>query len=418
MQIKDEFYGNVLKMFTGTVGAYMFWALAMLVVGRLYAPEYFGGGQLFVSAASFLATMATGRYETAITIPRFRFRAIHLVLFSMALSILFAAIFALLLLICSDLVSRLVVGVPAGHLLLVPCYMMELCFFVLFYAWMIRTKKYAAAAKGLILFPLSYLAFCLIFYYVETSWHKLVMAILLARGIEVLYYGYYLYRDMRRYAGRISWRHVLRQGKAYADFPKYQLPGGFIDSAQGNGIPFLITAFWGLETTGHYSMATQVLAAPAGLLAKAVGDVFRQEGARLYGKYKACGAFYRKNLYLSIAYSVLVCVTAYIAAPVVLPTILGARWAMAGEYVRWLLPMTCMALAISQVNHIYIIARQQKRYLGIQIMLFLASVVGLGGAGWYGCSAGEALIFWGVLTIPISIFSVYGGWRIANGVRK
>ena len=121
-------------------------------------------------------------------------------------------------------------------------------------------------------------------------------------------------------------------------------------------------------------MAEQVLAAPAGLLAKAVGDVFRQEGARLYGKYKACGAFYRKNLYLSVAYSVLVCVVAYIAAPIVLPTILGVRWAMAGEYVRWLIPVTFMALAISQVNYIYIIARQQKKYLGIQILKFLARV--------------------------------------------
>ena len=198
-----------------------------------------------------MATIATGRYETAITIPRFHFCAIHLVLFSMTLSIVFTTFFTLLLLIWSDLVAQFVVGVPAGHLLLVPCYTMELCFFVLFYAWMIRTKKYVAAAKGLILFPLCYLAFCFIFYYIETSWHKLVMAILLARGIEVLYYGYYLCQDMKRYVGRISWRHVLRQGKAYADFPKYQLLGGFVDSAKGNGIPFLITAFWGIETTGH-----------------------------------------------------------------------------------------------------------------------------------------------------------------------
>lgn len=42
--MKDSFYTNVLKMFMGTTGAYIFWALAMLIVGRFYTPEYFGGG--------------------------------------------------------------------------------------------------------------------------------------------------------------------------------------------------------------------------------------------------------------------------------------------------------------------------------------------------------------------------------------
>ena len=410
----DAFYTSILKVFTGTIGAYGFWALAVLVVGRLYPPEYIGGWQLFISAANIFAVVATGRYEVALTIPRFHFQALQLLLFSGVLSLSCAAGGLLLLLGFSNAIIEFT-EIPSEICFLVPVYMLSLCFYMLFYGWMIRAGRYAVASKGLALFPLGYLVFCVALQPMEIAVHKLVVAVLLARLVEVLYYGYYLYSDIKRYIPKNSWQSVLRRGKEYMDFPKYMLFGSFVDMASIHVVPFLITSFWGLEETGYYAMAAQILSAPAGLIAKSVGDVFRQEGSRLYGAYRECGVLFRKSLQLCASYSAIICICAYAFVPVVVSMFLGGKWDVAGQYVRWMLPMTFMTLTASPHSNMYIIARRQKDYLKIQALILFSSIVGLGACGWMGKQIGTALLVWGVLSMAVSGISIYGGWRIAKG---
>ncbi len=415
--MKDSFYTNVLKMFMGTTGAYIFWALAMLVVGRLYTPEYFGGGQLFISAASMLSAVATGRYEKALMLPQFRLRAMQIFLFSAILSVSCTA-GAFLVLVCFPSFFVGLTGIAAENIVFLPFYTLEICVYVLFYAWMVRTKQYAAAARGLVLFPVSYLAFCVALYPAEMHWHKLILAFILARGVEILYFGWYLYRDMKADARRISIQGAMDAGREYVDFPKYVLTGSFVEEAAVHVVPFLVSAFWGLEATGYYAMAMQVLAAPTGLIAKAVRDVFMQEGARLYAKYKECKAFYRKNLRLCLIYSAVVCSAVYICVPILLPLVLGEKWNVAGQYVQWMVPLTFGMLVAMPLLDMYSIARRQKKYLLMQTAFLGSSVLGIGVAGKLEGSIEAALLSWGMLSIFVSCASVYGGWKIATGVTR
>ena len=412
--VKDEFYANVLRMFTGTVGSHILWALSMLAVARLYTPEYFGEGQLFISAASIAAVLATGRYEMAIVIPRYQFQALSLLLFSTILSGIGAVLFFLLLLVFPEEFVR-IIGVASDSPFFLPIYMLELCLYVLFYAWLVRTKKYTLVAKGTMLFPLIYLVLCVSFHFVWLPMHKLILATMLARGGQLFYYGHFLYEDIKAQSRKISFQGIIRQGKAFADFPKFMLIGDFIDTAKSHTIPFFLTAFWGEAATGFYAMAAQVLAAPAALIAKSVGDVFRQEGSRLYAKYHECKAFYRKNLKLCMGYAAIICIAAYVVIPAVFPVVLGKKWELAGQYAQLMLPMTFFTLIASPLSSMYIVARKQNIYLRIQIAFLLSVIMGIGVAGWMGSNVETALMLWGLLMIIVSSISVYGGGKIARG---
>lgn len=412
---KDEFLSNVLKMFTGTAGSHVLWAVSMLAVARMYAPEYFGEGQLFISAASILSVIATGRYEQAIVVPCYRFQAMNLLLFSLALSLFGVVLMFPVLLIFSDAILR-VTGISAENLLLLPVYVLELCLYALFYAWLLREKRFATLAKGLMLFPAVYLGFCTMFHFIWIPVHKLVLATILARGMEILYFGCFLREYSGQYFRRFSWKGVWTTGKVYVDFPKYMLVGSFVDSARQHAVPFLISAFWGMTATGYYSMAMQVLAAPAGLIAKSVGSVFQQEASRLYGKYRECRAFYEKNLKICIGYSAFICICAYIAIPTIVPVLMGEKWNIAGHYVHLLLPMTFVTLVSSPLSVMYIIARCQRSYLKIQTANFLGSVVILGLAGRLGGSIELALLAWGAVVMIVSGIGIYGGRKIAKGL--
>ena len=170
-------------------------------------------------------------------------------------------------------------------------------------------------------------------------------------------------------------------------------------------------------------MATKDLAAHdgliaksvGGLIAKSVGDVFQQEGARLYGRYKECKAFYRKNLRLCAVYSAVICICAYAAVPTIVPLFLGRRWIVAGYYVQLMLPMTFVTLIASPLSSMYIIARKQKTYLGIQTAKFFGSAISLYFVGRMGYGIEMALLIWGITVMIVSGIGVYGGKKIAEG---
>ena len=158
---------------------------------------------------------------------------------------------------------------------------------------------------------------------------------------------YHLLDEIHPYCKKITLPGLLRSGNEYRDFPKYLMLGGFVDTAKGHIVPFLITAFWGTIATGFYSLATQCLAAPAGLIAKSVGDVFRQEASMLYGKYRECEKFYRKNLRVCALYSGIICGIIFVLTPLIIPVVFGNQWEKAGAYIQVMLPMTAMSLISS-----------------------------------------------------------------------
>lgn len=385
----------------------------MMVAARLYTAEEIGEEQLFLSAASMLETWAYGRYDKAIAIPKEQFQAVRLVLFSVLLSLGSGTLILLFLAALRDSFSWFA-GISGGSLFLLPLFVVEISLYMIFYAWLVRTKNYAVASKGLALFPAVYLFLCVVLHFVPISVQKLILALVLARGAEVLYYMRQLYRDMHAYKSRVSLKEVLRSGKEYADFPKYVLPGKFLESLAADGVPFLLNAFWGTTATGYYAMAMRAFSSPTGLIQKAVGDVFWQESSRLYGQYPACILLYRKTLLLCLKISIVVCVCAYLVAPEAFSLFFGENWSVSGIYMRRMLPMMfLMFIAVPLVN-MYIVARRQCAFLGIQAMYFLSSMIGVGLVGWSGGDMETALTAWGVLSVVVSVLSIYGGKRLAE----
>ncbi|TYZ29116.1 lipopolysaccharide biosynthesis protein [Selenomonas caprae] len=412
--MKEKIYANILKVFMGSAGAQGLWVLSMLIVSRLYTVEDLGIQQLFISGASLLASIATGRYELAITLPRYRFQAANLLIFAGALSV-FGSLLIFIGIIVFNEEMIAASGLKKLDVIFMPLYAIEICWYMLSYAWLVREEKYAIASKGLILFPTGYLIMCIGLSGIKMPLSSLVLSILLARGFEILYYAHHIINDLHQYSGKLSLTGIVKLGNEYIDFPKYLMLGGFVDTAKNQVIPFLVAAFWGTIATGYYSLATQCLAAPAGLIAKSVGDVFRQEASSLYRKYHECEMLYRKTLRCCALYSCIICGLLFVLSPVIIPILFGNQWEEAGRYIQVLLPMTALGLISSPLSNVYIIARQQKKYIYIQFLGFVSSAIGIGVSGYSGFDIEIALIAWGILSIGVGSISIYGGIVVSRG---
>ena len=85
---KSEFARNVLTLMTGTTIAQAIPIAISPILTRIYTPEDFGIFALYMSMASILSVVATGRYELAIMLPKKDEDAINIVALSLIISFL------------------------------------------------------------------------------------------------------------------------------------------------------------------------------------------------------------------------------------------------------------------------------------------------------------------------------------------
>ena len=70
LNLKSEFSKNVLTLVTGTTIAQSIPIAISPILTRIYTPEDFGVLALFISITTILGTIANGRYELAIVLPK------------------------------------------------------------------------------------------------------------------------------------------------------------------------------------------------------------------------------------------------------------------------------------------------------------------------------------------------------------
>ncbi len=93
---KSEFSRNVLTLMTGTTIAQAIPIAISPILTRLYSPSEFGIFALYMSIASLLSVIATGRYELAIMLPKKKTDALNIVILSLVITITIS-IFAFLI---------------------------------------------------------------------------------------------------------------------------------------------------------------------------------------------------------------------------------------------------------------------------------------------------------------------------------
>ena len=122
--------------------------------------------------------------------------------------------------------------------------------------------------------------------------------------------------------------------KRYIDHPKYLAPAQLLGTVAVQLPVFMIGSVYSLGVLGFFSMAYRMVTLPSGLIAGAIGDVYRQ---RISAAYAECGEFrsifvstLRKTTLLALPPFVVI----YFIAPILFEWVFGAAWRVAGEYAQ------------------------------------------------------------------------------------
>ena len=82
LKIRSDFTKNVLILMTGTTMAQAIPIAVLPILSRLYSPDDFGVLAIFISLSFIFGSIANGRYELAIVLPKDDRSALNIVVLS------------------------------------------------------------------------------------------------------------------------------------------------------------------------------------------------------------------------------------------------------------------------------------------------------------------------------------------------
>lgn len=411
--MRSNLYANMLKMFSGSAMSQLSWMLSMMVLTRYYAPEDFALYQMFVTLVSICTIFSTAKYEMAIIVPRYRWQSMQLLGVCLSLAMVVAVALQLLVFVtdCLGVIDY------SWIYYCLPMCIVFVSFYNSFYVWYVREKSYSFLSLVLVIYPIVNFAVAMCLYFLEIeSGTNLIIALIVARLFEVIMFAVYFSKHNKVDARLFYPSSLIDCMKSYKDFPKYMIVGSFLNDVSYAIPVYGLNFCYEADIAGYYSITMQAMAAPSALVAKSVGDVFRQGISVLYNRKSGCIDFFQENMYLLMKISFGIALIIFFLGPDLYSLVFGEEWRLSGELARYMLPMVCVSLVASPLSNIFVVAGRQDKYLIIQFLYFLVGIIAFV-MGWlFSFSYEYTIILYSVVMCMVAISSLIYGRCLAKSV--
>gem|GEM_PF-5148372 len=354
---RSEYLRNILKLGSGTALSGLMPVLASPVLMKLYEPDQYGVLALFISSYFILSVISTGRYEHAIVLPRKDDDARYLMLASISLSFLVCLFSAIVLFFGHGLIETLFQIEELGVLI----YLIPITAFLFatgqnFFYYANRYKRYGLMAKAKLTNNGMQVGSQILFGFVPIVFNGLVVGQLLGR-----FAGLLNYIGVLRTSFDAQFKFSLARMRAiaieYIHFPKHlSLSYGIAAFYQQLPI-FFVSGFYSPSTAGNLAIAIQLVAVPNGLIANAIGDVFRQRAVEDYHKTGSFRTVLLKTLKGTALAGIVPFALIIWLAPIVLEWY-DAAWADAGVYAAILAVALFFSFVVTPIDKALIVVEK------------------------------------------------------------
>lgn len=342
------------------------------ILTRLYTPKEFGLYALFVSIAAIVASVAGGRYELAVMLPKSDSQALNIVF--LALLIVTSVSLAMLLFmfffnvrIAEWLGNKAI----APWLYLTPASVFFLGVFNSLKLYHSRLKQYRAIASV----SIGRALVMSVTQVVSGMMKSGVLGLILGAIFSSFFSAVVLFKNARIHFSDIRFLKMIALAKRYRDFPKFSMGAALANALSSHLSMILISAIFSVTTLGFYALVQRVLALPSALIGTSVGQVFFQQATeerkRTGHTDKIFGHTVKKLLLVSLpVFGVLFLIIEDLFA-----IVFGEPWRIAGSYAQILVPMFAIQFVSASVALITSVYERQKESLFINLILLSASIV-------------------------------------------
>ena len=374
---KSEFSRNVLTLMTGTTIAQVIPIAISPILTRIYTPDDFGVFALYMSIASIISVVATGRYEMAIMLPKEgeeqdvkSIVKLIIILLSMVTFITF-----LIVLFFNQAITNLFENQELSNwLYFLPISVFLVGLYQVYNYLLIREKNFKRLSVNKIIVSTTNASTKLAYGFTVSSGFGLLFGSITGYIISIFFIikskvvsKYFCFKN----------NPIKEVAKEYQSFPKYDVSSVLINVV-ANQLPLLaLGKFFGMGVVGFYSLMYKVLMMPIGLLSSTILDVFKQRATEDYNKHGNCKDIYLKTFKSLVLIGMVPFTVLGVFAPEIFVFVFGENWRVAGEFAQIMTPMFFLNFIVNPLSYTFFIAQKQKLNLIGQFALLVLTIIAI-----------------------------------------
>lgn len=370
---ESEFSQNVLTLITGTTIAQAIPIAISPILTRIYSPEDFGIFALYMSIASIISVVATGRYELAIMLPKNDDDAINIAALSMFISFVVSLLSFIIVFIFNTQITNLLGNSEiASWLYFIPITVLFTGIYQSLNYWSNRKKEYKRLATSRVVQGGTTGTTNLGMGFSGLGSSGLIGGSVLGQMVSTLLLSKMIWDKDKNRLNTIKRLKIIAMANRYVKFPKFDILASFSNVSSHQITHILFNTMFNSTIAGYYYFTQRILGLPITFIASAIADVFRETATLEYQVHGNAKQIYistfKKLFILSFFPSLLL----YFFAVDLFIFIFGDEWRVAGEYTQILTPMLFLRFLSSPLSFmLYIGEKQHVNLLGNGSLLLL-----------------------------------------------
>lgn len=362
---------------TGTTIAQIIPIAVSPILTRLYSPEQFGIFALYVSITTILSSLATGRYELAILLPRNNSQAINIVALSILCS-LFTGFLTLIIVFLFNTQITQLLNTPklSSWLYLMAATVLFTGTYQSMSYWLNRGKKYVQISFSKIIQTGTTSLFNVGIGFLELGVSGLILGTFIGLSLAVGILINAAVKHNKKIFSQIKIKKIYILAKRYSDFLKYSTISALFNNLSNIGLPIVISLFFDNAIVGLYYFAIRIIKLPLKLIFNSLSQVYFEKAAQLYLTNKAeLNVFTNKVQKKIILIVIPFLIISSLIAPYAFKIIFGDEWEPAGRYVKYFAIFIFCNSIYAPISSLGSILNKQKTLLYFNIFLVLSQIL-------------------------------------------
>lgn len=355
------------------------------VISRLYLPEDYAVLAAYTSITLLLSIVATGMYSHALMIDRSDEKAANTAVAAFVVTLGTAGLSLLAVWLFRKPLAGLTGNIQVlGWLFFLPLTVLFAGGTQTLIVWNNRKKQYRRLAINRVVQAVTLTAVTITLGVLGYRHGGLLIGLLSGQGAAFVVLLAQTWRSERQLLRAVSKPEVSDSFRTHKDFPKYNMPQGFLDGFRDSSILIILSNFFGAAVLGSYSFAMSILNKPLQIIGQPVNQVFYQQAAELHKEGKGFASLARKTVGMLALLFVPLLILFVGWGDAVFAFVFGEHWTVAGRYASILIVWMLFRFVNSPLSSVPLILNRQRTFfyfgaannISLPLALFVCGITG------------------------------------------
>ncbi len=397
------FINNVIKLTSSSIAVQIIAILLIPIISRFYGPKDYGIFQLVFSISNIITTISCFAYQLSIMLPKEDEDSANLFALCNGLIIAISLFSGLIIFIFSDWIGT-ILNVPmiSDYLIFLPIIVFLQGLSLSLNYWLSRRARYGIIAASRMANALSGRIIQIFAGIAAPSPFGLIFGLIGGGFLADFIMVKQLKNEMTIFK-KVSFEKVKKLAIRYKKFPLFTTWSLMTNELSLQVPVFVLAIFFTPVTVGYYSFANSVLHVPMSMIGGATAQVFYQKAAEEKNKIGSVRTIVREVYRRLISIGIFPMIVLMIVSEELFSIVFGSKWAVAGVYVKILIPWIFLVFISSPLSTLFSLLEKQHTGLSFNITLLISRFVVL----YIGGRLGDPLV-------ALILFSITGvlfwGW--------